>query len=362
MIYRKELKTLKEYVPGKPIEDVMREYNLTDIVKLASNENPLGTSPKALEKINSELNNLNIYPDGAALLAREEIANHLGLKQENILIGNGGEEIIKMLCTTLINEEDELIMPWPSFSLYEIAANIMGGVVKKSQLNDDFSINVDEMLSMVTDKTKLFCICTPNNPTGNIVSSKDMLRIAKELPEEVVLFIDEAYYDYALLNDDYVNSIEIMNKRANTVILRTFSKVCGLAGLRAGYLIAEKSFISQMIKVKNVFNSNRLAQAAARGALEDQEFIDATVKLNYQSLDILEKFCDEMNLKYAKSNANFIWIELNKSSREVNEELLKLGVIIRAGFLWGAENYIRVSTGTIEQTNRCVEALRKVLK
>ncbi len=361
MVFREELKNVKKYIPGKPISEVKAEYNLEDIIKLASNENPLGTSPLALKEMREALEGVNIYPDGAQAAAKKAIAEYWGIREDMIMIGNGGEECVKLLAQAIIDKGDELIMPWPSFSLYEIAASIMGGKVIKSELDENFEPDVDDIISHLSDKTKMVVVCSPNNPTGNIIPKDRLAKLVDALSDDVVLVLDEAYYEFAAINPDYEDALSILSKRSNTVILRTFSKVCGMAGIRAGYIISSPEFIDNMSKVRSVFNSGLIAQAGIVGATKDVDFIEKTVELNYKSLSIMEECFDRLGLTYAKSNSNFIWVNIGRSSKVVNEELLKRGVIIRPGFLWGYDEYLRVSTGTIEQTERFVEAFEEVM-
>ncbi len=360
-VFRTELEQVKEYVPGKPISEVKAEYGLTDVVKLASNENPLGTSLKAMAKMREALEGINIYPDGAQAASKKAIADYWGIGTDMILFGNGGEECIKLLGQATLNKDDEVIMNWPSFSLYDISANIMGAKVIKSKLNAEFEPDVEDILNSVTNKTKMIIICSPNNPTGNIMPKAELNRLIQNISDDVILVLDEAYYEFARVNPDYEDALDILKHRPNTVIVRTFSKVCGLAGVRAGYIISSPEFISTLSKVRSVFNTNLIAQAAVIGAVEDDDFISRTVELNYRSLKMMEECFDELGLNYVKSNANFIWVNTGRSSRVVNEELLKRGVIIRPGFLWGYDDYIRVSTGTIEQTERFVSTFKEIM-
>ncbi len=361
-LFRSELETLKKYVPGKPIEEVKREYGLTDIVKLASNENPLGPSPKAQAAIVEAAKQVHIYPDGAAADLREKLAQFYGISADMIMFGNGGEEIIKMLGYAMIAKDDEVIFAWPSFSLYDIATGIMGGKSIAIPTIGNFKHDFKAYLAAITDKTKMVFVCNPNNPTGNIMTKAELDYLVDNLPDHILLVLDEAYYEFAKVNPDYPNGLDYLAKRPNTVIIRTFSKVAGLAGLRVGYMISSPDIIAEMSKVKNVFNSNRIAQAAGIAAIEDQDHIAKTVELNYRSLAMMTAYFDKKGLSYAPANANFIWVDVARDSRIVNEELLKRGVIIRPGFLWGQDNYIRVSSGTIEQTERFIEALDDILQ
>lgn len=360
-IFRKELSKLNPYVPGKPTEEVQKEYGLDSVEKLASNENQLGPSPKAVEAVKKELGNLNIYPDAGAMELRHAIAKKLGVDYDNIVVGNGGEQILQIVAQTFINEGDEAIMAKTTFGMYGNSVTHMGGVPVRVPLKD-IRHDFEGFVEAINDKTKIIYVCNPNNPIPNIMTKEEMQYLVDNIPEEIVLLIDEAYYDFAILNEDYPESLEILKKRPNTIILRTFSKVTGIAGLRVGYAITSKEIATEMGKVKGVFNVNRLAQAGALGALEDQEHIDKTVKLNYESLDMMHKYFDEAGFEYAESNANFTWVNINQSSKEVFEDLMKKGVIIRPGFLWGWDNWIRISTGTIRQTEIFISALKEVLK
>ncbi len=360
-LFRKELDMLKPYVPGKPIEEVKKEYGIDKIEKLASNENPLGPSPKAVEAIKKAAENINIYPDAYAMELKQEIAKKVNLTHENIVTGNGGEQVLRMIAGTFINPGDEALMADTTFGLYETSIVNMKGVAVKLPLKN-YKHDLDGFIEKINDKTKLIYICNPNNPVGNILTKEEIDNFVAKVPEDVVIVFDEAYYDYAKENSDYPETLDILTKRENTVILRTFSKVAGIAGTRVGYAITSKEIGVQMGKVKDVFNVNVLAQAAALGALKDTEHIEKTVKLNYESLEMMEKYCEENDLEYIKSNANFMFMNVNTHSKEVFEELMKQGVIIRPGYLWKWDNWIRVSTGTLEQTEIFINKLDGILK
>lgn len=360
-IFRKELENLKVYVPGKPIEEVMKEYGLTEIAKLASNENPLGPSPKAIEAIQKEATGIHIYPDGVAADLTAKLADKYGIGQDQVMMGNGGEQILFLIAQTFINEGDEAIMANPSFALYDITVTLMGGKPVVLPLTSDFKHDFKGFVNAVTDKTKLVYVCNPNNPTGNIMTKEEVYYLADHLPEHVVLVLDEAYFEYAIRNENYIDGLELLEKRPNTVILRTFSKVAGLAGLRVGYCMSSPEIITEMKKIKGVFNSNRIAQKAAIASLDDQEHIDKTVDLNYKTLDTMIKYFESKNLSYVPSNTNFIFVNVGKDSRMVFTELMKRGVVIRPGFLWGFDEYIRVSTGTEEQIDKFINALDEIL-
>lgn len=359
-LYRNQLETMMPYVPGKPIEEVKKEYGIEDIEKLASNENPLGPSPKAVEAVKQELEFINIYPDAAAMKLRKAIAEDQGLEFDNVLVGNGGEQVLSIIAQAFINEGDEAIMATTTFGLYGSSVHHMGGVAIKIPLKD-YDHDLDNMLARINEKTKLIYICNPNNPTGNIMGAEAIKEFTAKVPEHITLIFDEAYYDYAKVNPEYPESLEILKARPNTIILRTFSKVAGIAGVRVGYALSSKDNITEMSKVKGVFNVNKLAQAAAIGALSDKEHIRKTVELNYDSMKLMTDFFEASNLEYIKSNANFIFVNVNKNSQDVFEELMMKGVIVRPGYLWNWNNWIRVSTGTIEQTNKFIASLGAIL-
>ncbi len=360
-LFRKELDLLRPYIPGKPIEEVQKEYNIDKIEKLASNENPLGPSPKAVEAIIREAKNINFYPDAYAMKLKEAIAEKVNLTHENIIVGNGGEQTLSMVAQTFINHGDEAIMADTTFGLYETNVLNMGGVVVKLPLKN-YKHDLDGFVEKINDKTKIIYICNPNNPMGNILTKYEINNFVAGVPEDIVILFDEAYYNYAKVNPEYPETTDVLAKRPNTIILRTFSKVGGIAGVRVGYILTSKEIATQIGKIKDVFNVNSLAQAAALAVLEDEEHIEKTVKLNYESLALMERYFDGNNLEYIKSNANFIFVNINTHSEPVFEELMKRGIIIRPGFLWGRDNWMRVSTGTIEQTEKFIKVLDGILK
>jgi histidinol-phosphate aminotransferase len=359
-LFKNEVATVKPYVPGKPIEELKRELGIEEIEKLASNENPIGPSPKAMEAIRKEVENIHLYPEANVTVLKEKLAEKYNLSTENIVVGNGGEELLKMIAEVFINPGDEAIMADPSFDKYSTEVCFMGGVAVKIPLKN-YKHDFEAFIQRINDNTKMIFVCNPNNPTGNIMPKEDIDYLIKNAPKDIVIVLDEAYYDYAIKNTDYPESLEILRNRPNTIILRTFSKVSGIAAVRVGYLLTSKEISAAINKIKLTFSVNRLAQVAAVAALEDQEHIDNTVKLNYESLDMMEKYFEDKNFEYIKSNANFVFVNVNEDSRMVFNALLKKGIIIRPGYLWGWDNWLRVSTGTIGQTEKFIKRLDEVL-
>ena len=359
-IFRNELANLNAYVPGKPVEEVKKEYGLTEVIKLASNENPLGPSKLAIEAIIKEATNVNIYPDPSVDALKEKLAKKYNFKKSEMIIGNGGEEILKMMAMTFINTGDEAIMSDPTFALYDITISHMGGVSVKVPLNN-FEQDLDKMIASITDKTKLIYLCNPNNPIGNIVKKDEMDKFVAKIPEDIVLILDEAYFEYASKNEEYPNGLDVLRRRKNTIVLRTFAKVAGLAGLRVGYAFSCEEIITGMTKTKGVFNVNRIAQVAATASMDDVEHIDKTVNLSYQSIGKMVEYFDSKGLEYIPTNANFIFANIGMDSKVAFTELQKKGMIMRPGFIWGYDNWIRISSGDIESTEKFLKALDEIL-
>lgn len=360
-LFRKELEQLSCYVPGKPLEEVMEAYGLTKVAKMASNENPLGPSPLAIEAIQKEAPRVHLYPDPEARALKRALAQELGVDPRQILLGNGGEATIQLTAASIIEKGDEVVVPDPGFSLHEITTAHMGGLVRKVPLREDYSHDLEGMLQAVNEKTKIVYITNPNNPTGAMVRRKELEDFASRLPEDVLLFLDEAYFEFAKVDPDYPNGLEILKKRSNTIVLRTFAKVCGIAGLRLGYIVSTPEIICEITKSAGVFSVNRLAQAAGLASLKDKEHVERSVALARASLARMSEYFDEKGLEYIPARGNFIFVNIKKDGREINEELLKRGVIIRPGFLWGWNSWLRVSCATLENTELFIEALDALL-
>ena len=361
-LFRRQLEGLKEYVPGKPAEEVKKELGLQYVIKLASNENPLGPSSKAVEAIKNEVEKINFYPDSLSMELREALGKKLDVKKEQIFIANGGEETLRLIADTFINEGDEAIIPYPTFDIYNISVSIMGGKIVAVPLKENMEYDLDKMLEQINEKTKLIYLCSPNNPTGNIIGKAQLFSFLDKVPENIVIVLDEAYYEYARRNLDYPNGIEILRDRKNMIVMRTFSKVVGIAGVRIGYVVTSEEICRQMHKVKNTFTTNRLAQAAALAALEDDDYIEKVVDLNYEALAMMERLFEEYALEYVKSNANFVFVNIGIDSKTIFNDLMQRGIIIRPGHIWGKNTWIRVSTGTLEDTQTFVNELRDLLK
>lgn len=359
--FRKQVAKKKAYVPGKPTEELKREYGVDRVIKLASNENPLGPSPLAAAAVRAAAAEMNIYPDDFGYELKAKLAKKHGVEIDNVALGNGGTELLKMFAESFINEGDEAVMPAYTYGKYATEVEFLGGVSVKVPTKEDFQPDIDAMIRAVTPKTKLLFLCSPNNPTGNIVTAGEVEKLVVETPQHVTVVLDEAYYDYACRSGEYGDSLKLLPKREGLIVLRTFSKVAGLAGARIGYALACKEIIGALNRTKLTFGVNNFALAAAMAALDDQEHLKRTVDLSYRSMKIMEDSFERMGLHYIKSCSNFVFVDTKKDGREVNDRLLHRGIIIRGGFLWGCDSWIRISTGTEEDTAAVMKELEAVL-
>ena len=356
---RKCILSLTPYVPGKPIEEVKRELGLDDVVKLASNENPLGPSPKALEAMRAALDNVAQYPEGSCFEVRRATAKHLGVDPDMLIFGAGADEVIHYLGIALLDGDDEIVQADPSFVQYKAASTLMDCATHMVPLTD-WTHDLDAMLACVNERTKMFFITNPNNPTGTMVSADAVERVMDALPERCLLVLDEAYYEYA---DDpaYTRSIEWIKQGRNVIALRTFSKIYALAGMRIGYGVAPKPIIDLLERVRAPFNVNSIAQAGALASLGDPDQVPRSREQNRKSKEFFYAELDRLGVPYTPTQANFLWIDVQRDCKEVFGKLLRLGVIVRTGDIFGCPTHIRVTTGTDEQNARFIEALRAVL-
>lgn len=360
LTFRECLLKIKPYIPGKPIDEVKREFGLDEVIKIASNENPLGPSPMAVEAINKSLNDCSIYPDGASFELKTKLAAKLNLKKENIIFGNGGDEVIFYFAQSFLNENNNIVVPNCTFSEYETSARVMGAHVRLSKVNENWQINLDNMLELVDENTKAVYITNPNNPTGALISSNDIENFMNKLPADCITFIDEAYYEY-VEDPDYTKAIDWIKEDRNIIILRTFSKIYGLAGLRIGYGLAPVKIINIMELVKLPFNTGTISQIAALAALDDINHITNSRKLNSEGKIFLYNEFKKLGLNYTASNANFVWVDLKTDCKKIFIELLKKGVIVRTGDIFGAPTHIRVTFGTRPQLEKFITELKNIL-
>ncbi len=359
--FREAILAIKPYVPGKPIEEVRRELGIEEVIKLASNENPLGPSPKGIEALKASLDNVFMYPDGSSFKLKKSLAEHLGLESANILAGNGADEIIKLIAEAYLNPGEEVIVPKPTFSEYEFATKVMGGQCVCSPLGGDFRLQLQDMAQRITDTTKLIFVCNPNNPTGTIVTDGEIRAFLSQVPEDIVVIFDEAYCEY-VTDPNYMDTVELVKQGLpNVIVLRTFSKIYGLAGLRVGYALGHQNLIAAIERVREPFNVNLLGQVAAAAAIGDADHVAATRANNEAGKQYLYQQFEALGLKYTPSETNFIWVDTGMNSKELFEKLLRKGVIIRTGDIFGHDTFIRVTIGLPEENAKFVHALTELL-
>jgi histidinol-phosphate aminotransferase len=357
---RKGILKIESYIPGKSIEEVQKEFGAKRWIKLASNENLLGPSPKAVAAIRKELPNIHLYPEGPCTVLRKALAGKFVISERMVVISNGADNLILMIANAFVNEGDEVMMADPTFSVYTNVTQIMGGKPIKVRLKD-FTHDLEAMLKRVNRKTKLVFICNPNNPTGTTVSLEAFNHFLSKLPPQVIVVLDEAYGDFA---EDafYPNGLDYLRERKQLIVLRTFSKVYGLAGLRIGYALGREDLVDCLYQVRDPFPVHRLAQVAAVAALNDEDHAIRSIQLVYEGKRYLCKELDRMGFSYVPSQANFIFIDFEKDSDEVFHAFLREGIIIRPGKIWGYPTFARVTIGRMEDNRRFIKALKKTLK
>ena len=356
LLVNPHIRDLDPYVPGKPIEEVERELGITGSVKLASNENPLGPSPKALEAVRSALDSVHRYPDGACFALRARLAERLGVGGNQLVFGCGGDEVLELVCKTFLAPGDEVVMPWPSFAMYPIVARGMGGVPVRVPLDAEFAHDLPAIAAAVTDRTKLVFVCNPNNPTGTSFGRDAFADFVARLREDVVLVIDEAYFEF-VRRADFPDSLALLGARPATLVLRTFSKIYGLAGLRIGYGVGSAELIGYLERARHPFNVNRLAEAAALAALDDEEHPRRTREMNAAGIEYLSRALPALGVRVWPTDANFLLAEAGPGAVDA---LLREGVIVRPMRGFGLPDHIRISIGTPEENERLVKALQRI--
>ena len=356
-LVRKNVLDIKPYQPGMPIEELKRELNISNIIKMASNENPLGPSKKAISAIKKAILGVNRYPDGNAYYLKKALAKNLNVSTENLIIGNGSNEIIELALRTFVNKDEEVIMSEPSFLIYNIASKLSEAVPVIIPLTD-FKPDLNRIKDSITNKTKLIFIDNPNNPTGGSVGEGDVEGFLETLPENVIVVFDEAYNEF-VERKDFPDTIRYIGRK-NIIICRTFSKAHGLSGLRIGYGIGDSEAVGFMNRARQPFNVNSIAQAAAIASLEDKKHIIASKLLISEGKEFLYENFDSMGLDYIKSDTNFILVNVKKSGKLVLEKMLEKGVIVRSMEAYKLDNYIRVTIGTMPENHRFVKALKEV--
>jgi histidinol-phosphate aminotransferase len=368
---RKTIQGLSPYVPGKPVEELERELGIKNAIKLASNENPLGPSKKALSALTKRsFKNLHRYPEGSGRLLREALAHKHKISPDQVILGNGSDEIMDLAAKTFLDPGDEALMGDLTFSIYRISVAAHHGASVVVPLKNG-RYDLDGMSRHLTSRTRLVFICNPNNPTGTMVTQRELVDFLDHLPSDVIVILDEAYAEYAT-SPDFPDSVGLVKQGRPLIVLRTFSKIYGLAGLRIGYGITQREIVEYLNRVRLPFNTNSVAQAASIAALKDEAHLRKTIRLNVTGKAFLRKAFDELEMQYFPTEANFIYLQLPavrlpaarppdgqaQAGRSVYEALLREGVIVRHI----KENWLRVSIGKPAENRRFLNALKKTLK
>ena len=351
------IESLRPYEPGRSIDEVRRAYGLTNVAKLASNENPLGPSPLAIAAVRRQLGGLHLYPNGGLDL-RRTLAEQFDLKPENVIAGSGSEGIMSNIIRTFLCDDDEVLTTDAAFIGFQVLARSRG-VRYRTVPYRDWHYDLPALAARITEKTKIVYLANPNNPTGTIFTRQEFDSFYRHVPERVLIILDEAYFEYAKDNPRYPDSMHY--RYDNVITLRTFSKIYGLAGIRIGYGFAHEELITNLLKVKLPFEPSTLAQAAGIGALADKEFLHRSLELNARGLRLFTDAFRGMGLEVVPSCANFVMLALPDAApaRDLTEALLREGVIVRPLGAFGLPQCIRVSTGTDSENARCIEAVER---
>ena len=354
---RKSLNRIIPYKPGGTTESLKRELGLKRIIKLASNENAAGPSPKALKAIRKHLQGLHRYPDSDGVLLKKKLAARLGVKESMITLGNGSDELIGLALRAFVGEGEEVVLARPTFLIYEVASHIAGARVVEVPLKN-FRYDLPRMKEAVTAKTKMIFIANPDNPAGTYVTREEVEDFFEDLPREVIVFFDEAYFEF-VEERNYPDTRKYLSRHP-VIITRSFSKAYGLAGIRIGYGLASPEITDYLNRVREPFNVNSLAQAAALAALEDRSHLERTRRLVREGRRYLLQHFDELGFRTVPSQTNFILVNVG-NGKALYEKLLKFGVLVRDMHAWKLDAFIRVTVGTPEENKYLVRALQKIL-
>jgi len=347
---------LAPYKPGKPVEELERELGITGSIKLASNENSLGPSPLAIAAVRGALEGVHRYPDGASFALRQKLAARLGVGPEQLVFGCGGDEIFELLAKVFLAPGREAVYAWPSFAMYPVVVKGMGATARPVPLDADLVHDLPAIAAAVGERTRLVIVCNPNNPTGTSVGAADFDRFVRSLPDDVVLVVDEAYCEFAR-RSDFPDAIAWVARRPGTLVMRTFSKIYGLAGLRIGYGVADPELAGYLQRARHPFNVNRLAEVAALAALDDDAHAERSRRNNAEGAEYLTRELRALGLEVWPTDANFLLV---RGGADVYERLLREGVIVRPLHGFGMPDHVRITIGLPEENERVVKTLRRL--
>ena len=352
--------TLKPYVPGKPISETERELGIRGCIKLASNENPYGPSPKAVEAIKGALAGLHDYPDGGAFYLRQALADKHRVDANQIIIGNGSNELLDMVVRTCVRPGENVLFANPSFIVYKLVPQASGLTVRDVPLTSDMRYDLPAIAKAVDERTKLVFVGNPNNPTGTYLTRAELDEFFARIPQDVIVVMDEAYCEYAVA-PDYPNGLDYLSRRERVLVLRTFSKCYGLAGLRVGYGMGNTELVAMLNRCRQPFNVNSLALVGAIAALTDEEHVATTVRRNRSELTRLVSALRGRGLTVYDSQANFVLVDFKRDGEKLFSQMLKQGVIVRPVANYGLPTCLRITIGKPEQNDRLLETLDRVL-
>jgi len=355
-VVNRHILDLRPYEPGKPIEELERELGITGSIKLASNESPLGPSPKAQAAIHEAVDGLHRYPDGASFALREDLAGRLDVETDQLVFGAGADEILELLAKVFLAPGSEAVFAWPSFAMYPIVVKGMGATPVAVPLTSDLVHDLPALAAAVNERTKIVFVCNPNNPTGTSVGAAEFDRFVADLSPDVVLVVDEAYVEF-VRRSDFPESLDWVRRRPATIVLRTFSKIYGLAGLRLGYGIADAELAGYLERARHPFNVNRLAEVGALAALADQSHAEASRRVNTEGVVYLTRELEALGIEVWPTDANFI---LARAGDGMHDALLREGIIVRPLASFGMADHIRISVGLPEENERLVKALKRL--
>ena len=350
--------TIQPYQGGKPIEEVQREFGITDIIKLASNENPLGPSPLAVEAIAESATQVHLYPDGNAYYLKRDLAQHIGISEEHLILGNGSNDVLQLIAEAYVAPEDEVIYAAGAFVVYSLVTKLCSATAVVMPMQND-THDLAAMAAAITDKTKVIFVANPNNPTGTMVTADETAAFMEQVPNDVLVVFDEAYYEY-VSRSDYPQTLPYVLEGRNFVITRTFSKIYGLAGLRVGYGIAPPALVETLNRVRQPFNCSLIGQAAARAALKDTDHVVKSQEHNNIGKAFLYNAFDDLGLHYLETEGNFILLHVGQLEADIADALLRKGVIVRPIAGYGYPDAVRVTIGTQWENERFITALRVV--
>ncbi|MGE4232689.1 MAG: histidinol-phosphate transaminase [Bacteriovoracia bacterium] len=360
------IEKLSPYVPGKPIEETEREFGISGVIKLASNENPLGPSPLAIASIAKSTQKLNLYPDASHYYLKQNLMSHLGCQFEELSIGNGSNEVIDTLIRAFIKKEQNIVTIPYAFVAYKVCAQLVGCKIIEAEKTSTYSTSIENILKTVDSNTAMVILPNPNNPTGTYFTADEISELASELEKKRVLFVLDCAYEEYVENKAIPKGIDIFRKHSNVVVLKTFSKIYGIAGLRVGYAIADKSIVSIIEKCRAPFNVSTIALEAAKAALDDIAHLEKSKKLNSESKKQLISGFKKLGLEVCElekgGEGNFLLVDFKKPSHELNTKILKRGVIIRPVANYGLLTHFRVTCGLMSENEKLLEILKEVLK